>query len=115
MLLCFPPHELARLFFLHPLRLDLLDHDVAAADGGNDVLSAHACVVERGADRIGNNSGIHHLTLDDCVRLKLGDRDFHELGRALAVIDYRDLDEARSNVETYCRFPAAKERHVVLG
>jgi hypothetical protein len=31
------------------------------------------------------------------------------------VIDYRDLDEARSNVETYCRFPAAEERQIVLG
>ena len=33
----FPAHQLARLLFLHALDLDLLDDDVAAADGGDDL------------------------------------------------------------------------------
>ena len=115
MLLCFPTHELARLLFLDALGLDLLHHDVAPTDGSDDVLAADTCVVESSADRIRHNAGIHHFTFDDRVRLKLGDRDFHQLGPALAVIDNRDLDQARSNVEPYCRFPAAEERHIVLG
>ena len=111
MLLCFPAHELARLLFLDALGLNLLDHHVAPADGGDDVLGADAGIIECGTDRIGHDAGIHHFAFDDCVGLKLCNRDFHQLGCSLAVIDYRDLDEARSNIETDCRFPAAEERH----
>ena len=39
-LLGFPPHQLARLLFLHALDLDLLDDHVAAADGGDDVATS---------------------------------------------------------------------------
>ena len=72
------------------------------------LLAFDAGGVERSADRVGDDAGVHHFAFDDCVGRKRGDCDFDQLGRALAMIDNGDLDQARSNVEPYCRLPATK-------
>ena len=65
---------------------------------GAQRLGEKAARVFLSTDRIRHDARIHDFAFDDCVRLKLRDRDFHQPGCSLAVIDYRDLDQSRSNI-----------------
>ena len=115
MLLGFPPHELACLLFLDALGLDLLYDHITSADGGHDVLRLHVSGIESCTNCIGYDAGIHDLAFDDRIGLQLGDGNLYELRRSLSMVHYCDLDEARTDIETYCRFLTAEERHDVLG
>jgi hypothetical protein len=103
--------QLARLLLLHTVDLDLLDDHVAAAHGGDDGLGLRAGAGERGADRVGDDAGVHDLALDDRIREQRRDRHLHELGLAAAVVDDRDLDETGADVEADRCLLLAEERH----
>jgi hypothetical protein len=107
-LLGFPAHQLAGLRFLHALGLDALDDDVAAANGGDDRFGLGIDAVNRGADYFRHEVRIHHFTVDDSVVGKRSDRDLHQLGTGLRVIDDGDLHQARSNVDPYSSLLPAK-------
>ena len=92
MLLRFPANELARLCFLHTVDLNFLDDHIASADGGHDSLPLDAGGGERGANRVGDDAGIHHFTFDDRIREQWRDGDLHELRIAATVIDDCYLD-----------------------
>ena len=111
MLLRFPANQLARLRFLHTVDLNFLDDHVASADGGHDALALDAGGGERGANRVGDDAGIHHFTFDDRIGEQRCDGDLHELRVAATVIDDGDLDESGSDIESDCRLLATEERH----
>ena len=111
MLLRLPAHQLTRLGFLHALDLNLLDDHVAAADGGHDFLGFYAGIRQRRLDRLRDDAGVHDLALDDRICLKGLDRDPRELRLTLGVIDDRDLDEARADIETVGAAFATEECH----
>jgi hypothetical protein len=90
----FPAHQLARLLFLHALDLDFLDDHVATADGGDDVTSLDTALLQRHADRVRHDAGVHDLALDDGIRQERRDDDARELRLAATVVDDRDLDES---------------------
>ena len=102
MLLGFPAHQLARLLLLDALDLNLLDDDVAAADGGDDMLGAGGRSIERDSYRVGDDSRIHDLALDDGVGWEHGDGDFDELRLAASMIDDGYLDESGADIESDC-------------
>ncbi len=91
-LLRFPANELTRLCFLHTIDLNFLDDHVAPTDGGDDALPLDAGGTERGANRVGDDAGIHHFTFDDRVCEQRCDRDLHELRIATTMIDDCYLD-----------------------
>jgi hypothetical protein len=110
-LLRLPSHEFACLLLLHALDLDLLDDDVASADGGDDVLGLEPRLLDGAADGIGDDARIHDLAFDDGVGEQRRDHDLGEFRFATSVIDDRDLDEPRADVEADRRLPATEERH----
>ena len=101
MLFRFPSHELARLLLLDALDLDLLDDDVAAADGGHDVAGRHASRLHRGLDRVRDDLGIHHLALDNCVGEERGDGHLHQFGLGAGMVNHGHFDEAGPDIESY--------------
>ena len=110
-LLRFPSHQLARLLLLDALDLDTLDDHVAAADGGHDLLAFHVRRGERALDRFGDDAGIHHLTFHDRVGEQRHDRDLDQLRLLLGVIDDRDLDESRPDVQADRGFLSTEQCH----
>ena len=110
-LLRFPSHQLARLLLLDALDLDPLDDHVAAADGGHDLLALHVRRSERALDRFGDDAGIHHFTFDDGVGEQRHDRDLDQLRLLLGVIDDRDLDESRPDVQADRGFLSTEQCH----
>src|SRR5262249_45924279 len=99
-LLRFPPHQLARLLLLHTLDGDLLDDHVATADGGHDVLRRDTRVAQCGLNRIGDDARVHDVAVDDCIGKQWRNRDSSQLRLTPRMIDHRDFDQPRANIET---------------
>ena len=108
-LLRFPAHQLARLLLLHALDLDLLDDHVAAADGGHDVLALDVGGGERALNRFRDDARVHHFAFDDGVGEQWHDGDLDQLRLLLGVIDDRDLDESRPDVQADRGFLATEQ------
>ncbi len=107
----FPPYYVARLVLPGAGDLNLLDDYVAAADSGDHILERHTGGNERILYGAGDDAGIHDLALDDRIRDQWADRDLHQLGLALGVVNDRDLDEPGSNVEANRRLFPTEEHH----
>ena len=87
MLFGFPPHQFARLCFLHAFNLNFLDDDVSSAYRGDDLLRLHAECIECLTDGVGDDAVVHHVAFNDGCVVEGGDDDLDEFRRASGVVD----------------------------
>ena len=111
-LLRFPAHQLARLLLLHALDLDLLDDHVAAADGGDDLL-ASSRPAAASALWIASATMPGSITSPSTMASASSGTTatLTSSGSLLGVIDDRDLDQARPDVEADRGFLATEQCH----
>jgi hypothetical protein len=107
----FPSHQFPCLRVLDAFDRDLLDDDIASADGGDDVFRLDA----RGFDGLSNgfhhHAVVHDFTVNNRGVMKRGDDDLGEDRSGAAVIDHDCLDESRTNIDAYCGLLSAEELH----
>ena len=113
-LLRFPPDDLTSVGFLHPVHLDFLDDHVVPSHGRDHILSFIPDLSEHIANGVGNEAGVHHFALYDCVRDQRTHCDPADLGLIPGMIDDNDFYKAAADVQPYRLLAASEEAHSTL-
>ncbi len=107
-LLGLPADHLAGIGLLHPIHLDPLDDDVAAADRGHHLLLFHPRRLEERANGAGDQRGVHDLALHDRIGDQRRGGCLDDPWPAFAVLHDHELDVPATDVESYGPLAAAQ-------